>query len=250
MTRRAGAVAGLGAILAACWLVPVSATAAPGPACGSGAHGSRGYAYAGYESARVAGGIRATVTALRPPSVEAGHAAAWIGVGGPSAGPKGESAWLQVGLAALPRAPAMLYAEITRPGREPRFVPLVENVAVGERHRLVVAEVRGRPGVWRVWVDGRPATEPIALRGSHGRWKPMATAETWNGGTASCNRFGFRFERVATLRAAGGAWGAFEPGFRFRDRGYVVRPLRPAPKMRRTVASDAAEAYAFDAASD
>ena len=46
--------------------------------------------------------------------------------------------WLQVGIAALPGTPTMVYAEITRPGGSPVFLPLVENVQVGESHRLAV----------------------------------------------------------------------------------------------------------------
>ena len=240
----------IGALVAAIWLSPFQASALAGAAaCGSGTHGSPGYAYAGHASARVASGIRATLTQVRVPSVGAGHAAAWIGVGGPGAGRNGESMWLQVGLAALPRTPSMLYAEIARSGREPVFLPLVQNVAVGERHRLAVLELKGRPGVWRVWLDGQPATDPIALEGSHGRWKPIATAETWNGGTAACNRFGFRFERVGVPQSLGGSWRTFEPGFTFRDRGFVVRQLRPAPAGHGMRAWDRHDAYAFDAAS-
>ena len=72
--------------------------------------------YAGHESTGTSSGVRATITQLRAPSVAAGHAAAWIGVGGPGAGPNGETMWLQAGLAALPKTPVMLYAEITRAG--------------------------------------------------------------------------------------------------------------------------------------
>ena len=217
--------------------------------CGSGSHGSAGYAYAGFESTRVSSGVRATVTSLRAPSVKAGHAAAWIGVGGKSAGPNCETMWLQVGVAALPNTPVMLYAEITRPGIDPVFIPLTQNVRVGESHDLAVLEMHRRPGVWRVWLDGKPATDPIVLPGSHRIWKPIATAESWNGGAATCNSFGFRFERVGVAGGLGGSWRTFEPGFAFRDRGYVVRQLRPAQGGQRTLSADAIEAYAFDAAS-
>ena len=123
--------------------------------------------------------------------------------------------WLQAGVAALPNAPAMLYAEITRPGQSPVFLPLAREVPVGESHRLAVLEMAGRPGVWRIWVDGQPVTDPIALEGSHGLWKPIATAETWNGGTGSCNRFAFRFGGVAVALSPGGSWRMLEPGFTF-----------------------------------
>ena len=62
-------------------------------------------------------------------------------------------------------------------------------------------------------------------------------------------RFGFRFERVGVAQSPGGSWRTFEPGFTFRDRGHVVRQLRPAPGGQRTLADDPIEPYAFDALS-
>jgi len=238
------------ATLAAVWLVPAqtSASASTVP-CGSGSHGSAGYSYAGYQSARVGSGVRATIAPLREATVTAGHAAAWIGVGGPGQGAGGETAWLQAGVAALPRTPAMVYAEITRPGREPVFLPLLESVQVGESHRLAVLEMNRRPDVWRIWVDGKPVTDPIVLPGSHRRWEPIVTAESWNGGVATCNAFAFRFERVGIAASLGGSWRVFQPGYTFHDRGYVVRQLRPAPARQRVLASDPIAPYAFDAQS-
>ena len=241
-----GALAGLTAFVA--FLAPAGATSSASN-CGSGSHGSAGYAYAGLRSELVGSGVRATITALRQPSVSAGHAAGWIGVGGPGAGPNGETMWLQTGVAALPGTPLMVYAEITRPGGAPSFVPLRENVAVGESHRLAVLEMNGRPGVWRVWLDGRAVTDPIVLPGSHRRWEPLATAESWNGGVATCNGFGFRFERVGVARSLGGSWQPFVPGYTFRDRGYEVRQLSPTPRGHRTLSAGSLEAYAFDAVS-
>jgi hypothetical protein len=241
-----GALAGLTAFVV--FLAPAGATSTA-LTCGSGTHGSAGYGYAGLQSERTASGVRATITALRQPSVSAGHAAGWIGVGGPGAGPNGEAMWLQTGVAALPGTPLMVYAEITRAGQAPAFVPLHQDVAVGESHRLAVLEMSGRPGVWRVWLDGRPVTEPIVLAGSHRRWEPLATAESWNGGVPTCNAFGFRFERVGIARALGGSWQPFVPGYTFRDRGYEVRQLSPTPLGHRTLSAVAPQAYAFDALS-
>ena len=226
------------AAVAAAWLaVPRDVAVASAAACCSGTHGPKGYAYAGVESVRVASGVRATITPLRAASVGAGHAAAWIGVGGPGEGPKGETMWLQAGVAALPNAPAMLYAEITRPGQSPVFLPLAQEVPVGESHRLAVLEMAGRPGVWRIWVDGQPVTDPIALEGSHGLWKPIATAETWNGGTGSCNRFAFRFERRRGRALAGRLVAHARAGLhlpRPRPRREAASPdARPAVARRR-----------------
>lgn len=238
------------AALAAIALSPFEGGAGANAAgCGSGTHGSPGYAYAGYQSVRVGSGVRATITAFRPASVSAGHAAGWIGLGGPSQGPNGETMWLQTGVASLPQTPAMIYAEITRPGREPVFLPLLSGVKTGERHQLAVLEMNRRPGVWRIWLDGKPVTDPIVLPGSHKQWEPIVTAESWNGGVATCNGFGFRFERVGVAGAPGGSWRMFEPGFTFRDRGYAVRQLRPVPGGQRVLASDPIAPYAFDAVS-
>jgi len=242
----AGALAGLVAL--AVFLSPAGASSSS-LACGSGTHGAQGYAYAGLQSKRVGSGVRATITALREPSVAAGHAAGWIGVGGPGAGPNGETMWLQTGVAAMPGTPLMVYAEITRPGNEPTFVPLHQDVAVGESHRLAVLEMSRRPGVWRVWLDGQPVTDPIVLPGSHRRWEPLATAESWNGGEATCNGFRFRFEKVGVARSLGGSWQPFVPGVTFRDRGYQVRQLSPAPAGSRLLSAGSPQAYAFDALS-
>jgi hypothetical protein len=238
------------ATVAVGWAAPFETSAAASAAgCGSGSHGSPGYAYAGFESASISSGVRATITSLRAPSVKAGHAAAWIGVGGKQAGASGETMWLQVGIAALPNTPAMVYAEITRAGREPVFLPLVQNVLVGDRHRLAVLEMNRRPGVWRVWLDGKPVTDPVVFAGSHRLWKPIATAESWNGGVETCNGFGFRFDRVGVAQSLGGSWRPFQPGYTFEDRGYVLHQLRPAAGGQRTLSYDPIEAYAFDAAS-
>lgn len=242
----AGVLAALGALGASLSSAGASSRSL---ACGSGTYGSAGYSYAGLGSERVGSGVRATITALRQPSVSAGHAAGWIGVGGPGAGPNGETMWLQTGVAALPHTPLMVYAEITRPGRDAVFLSLRPDVAVGESHRLAVLEMNRRPGVWRVWLDGQPVTDPIVLPGSHKRWQPLATAESWNGGVATCNRFGFRFEHVGVAQSLGGSWQPFAPGYTFRDRGYEVRQLSPAPRGRRTLSAGSIQAYAFDALS-
>jgi hypothetical protein len=249
--RHAAVITSIAAGMAALavFLAPAGATSSA-LTCGSGTHGSPGYGYAGLQSERVGSGVRATITALRQPDVAAGHAAGWIGVGGPGAGPNGETMWLQTGVAALPRTPLMVYAEITRPGGDPVFLPVHTDVAVGESHRLAVLEMSRRPGVWRVWLDGQPVTDPIVLPGSHKRWQPLATAESWNGGVSTCNGFSFRFERVGVAQALGGSWRPFVPGLTIRDRGYEVKQLRPLPLGQRVLsATDPIDAYAFDALS-
>jgi len=202
---------------------------AEGVGCGAGTNGSNGYAYAGHQSTSIAHGIRATITPTASASVAAGHVAGWVGV------------------ASIPDTPAMVYAEITRPGRDPQFIPLVQNVRVGESHKVAVLEIAGRSNWWRVWLDGKPATDPILLAGSTNRWRPIATGESWNGGESVCNRFAFRFEGVAVAGSAGGAWQPFTPGYLFQDRGFGVKQL--SPSGARSLSATAPTPYAFEASS-
>ena len=222
---------------------------ANGQACGAGANGSQGYAYAGHQATRVAHGIRASITPTAASNVVAGHVAGWVGVGGPGQGANGQTLWLQVGVASMPETPMMVYAEITRGGQEPVFVPLLQNVQVGETHKVAVLEMSGRPNWWRVWLDGSAVTDPVLLENSANRWRPIATAESWNGGRAVCNRFAYRFDGVGVAAANGGSWRAFAPGFRFQDRGFGVRRLSAAPGTQRTLSGGAPVPYAFEASS-
>jgi hypothetical protein len=229
---------------------PGSNTAqANGQSCGAGANGSQGYAYAGHQATTVSHGIRATITPTAQANVIAGHVAGWIGVGGPGQGSNGETLWLQVGVTSIPDTPTMVYAEITRAGQEPVFVPLVQDVHVGESHRVAVLEMAHRPNWWRVWLDGKAATDPVLLENSTNRWKPIATAESWNGGQAVCNRFTFRFDGVGVAAATGGSWRPFAPGYKFQDRGFDVRRLSAAPGTTRTLSGGAPQPYAFEASS-
>jgi hypothetical protein len=45
------------------------------------------------------------------------------------------------------------------------------------------------------------------MPGSHDRWAPIATAESWDGGTsAQCNGFLYRFDTVSIAHTPGGGW--------------------------------------------
>jgi hypothetical protein len=244
-------LAALVGALAVAALADASTKAIAGRACLSGTHG--GYAYAGNQASYRGHGVRATITMTRAPSVEAGHVAGWVGVGGPGQGANGEDAWIQGGIASLPGLDPMIYAEITRAGRTPRLIPISESVAPGQSHTLAVLELASRPGWWRVWVDGRAVTKAVHLRGSSARWAPIATAESWNAGTAVCNSFGFRFERVSVSYGGGGSWRPFVPAHRFRDGVNVVRDLASAPAQsgvyRHASTGEKAVPYAFVATS-
>ena len=233
-------------------LVGTSTNATAGRACLSGTRDG-GYSYAGHQAAQRGHGVRATITMTRTPNVEAGHVAGWVGVGGPGQGANGEDAWIQAGIASMTGLEPTIYAEITRPGHAPQFVPIEEGVATGQSHELAVVELPNRPGSWRVWVDGKAVTNPVRLQGSSGRWAPIATAESWNAGTAACNSFAFRFERVSVSYGGGGSWRPFVSGHRFRDGTNVLRDLASAPAKPgvygRSLTSSTVVPYAFLATS-
>ena len=129
------------------------------------------------------------------------------------------------------------------------FVPLLPDVKVGESHKVAVLEMSGRPNWWRVWLDGKTVTEPVLLENSTNRWRPIATAESWNGGRTVCNTFAFRFDGVGVAAATGGSWRPFTPGFTFQDRGFGVARLSAEPGALRTLAGGTPVPYAFDALS-
>lgn len=245
-------VAALVGALCVAALVGAATTATAGRTCLNGAN-ELGYSYAGHQSAYRGHGVRATIQLTRAPAIEAGHVAAWVGVGGPGQGANGGNAWIQAGIASMPGLPPMVYAEITREGLDPEFVVLAEGVTVGRSYKIAVLEMSRKKGWWRVWLDGEPATAPVRLRGSSGRWAPIATAESWNGRTAACNSFGFRFERVSVSYGGGGSWRPFVSEYRFLDEGNQLRDLAAAPAesgvYRRTQASANIVPYAFVASS-
>jgi hypothetical protein len=203
--------------------VIVIATLVPAPAFAAAkACGTSDYSYAGTQGLSRSHGVRATLTPISAPHVFAGHVAAWVGVGWSGGGPNGQDEWIQAGMdSEAGYTAARLYYEIVKPGAPYTYVELGE-VAPGESHRLSVLEMEHHHGWWRVWVDGKPAMDPVFLPGSHGAWEPVATAESWNGGVGACNQLQFRFAKVGWATKAGGWWHRLSRGYRFADPGYQV----------------------------
>ena len=208
-------------------LVGASTTASAGRACISGARAG-GYSYAGHQATYRGHGVRATIMVTRAPSVEAGHVAGWVGVGGPGQGANGEDAWIQAGIASMPGMDPFS-TRSSRATAASRSSSSSSKALQLAEPQIAVLEMSGRPGWWRVWVDGNAVTEPVRLRESSGRWAPIATAESWNGGEPACNAFGFRFERVSVSYGGGGSWRPFVPAHRFLDGAHTLRDLAPAP---------------------
>jgi hypothetical protein len=101
------------------------------------------------------------------------------------------------------------------------------HVPVGKTFAVAVLEERGRPGSWQVWVDGTAVTGTIKLPGSHGAWRPVATAESWNGDTAgTCNGYAFSFGHVRVATQPGGAWRPLTGTTVLSAPGYHLRRLQ------------------------
>jgi hypothetical protein len=198
-------------------------------ACGT----QGGYSYAGLASPSRAFGIGAAVTPVGSFNILSGHVAGWVGVGGPGQGPNGTDEWLQVGFSGFPWATeSNLYYEVTLPNGQPAYHQIAADVPVGQTARFAVLEMHARPSWWRVWLNGSPASPPIYLAGSHDRWAPIATAESWDGGSGgACNGFLYRFDRVSIARAPGGGWHPLSGADEISSTSTRVRRGSPASFM-------------------
>jgi hypothetical protein len=194
-----------------------AALATPNTAANS-ACGVRPYSYAGIAGWRTANGVAATLEIQAQPDVEHGHVAAWVGVGGVGLGPGGTNEWLQAGFAA-DGSSSGLYYEVAKPHAAPRYHGLSVVAGPGEAHRVAVIEMHARPDWWRIWVDGSAVSAPIFLPGSHDRWPPIVTSESWNGGVPSCNAFAYRFSAIRVRHAS---WTSLADAYPIQTPGYAV----------------------------
>ena len=190
-------------------------------ACGN----SSGYSYAGLAAPTHAYGISALITPLDAFNILNGHVAGWVGVGGPGQGPGGTNEWLQIGLSGFPGVNGSdIYYEVTQPGRYPTYHQVDADLPVGTPVKVSVLEMHNRPDWWRVWVNHKPASAPIRLPESHARWSPIATAESWDGGTGgACNAFLYRFRHVSVAHVAGGGWHPLNRGYQISSAVTRVR---------------------------
>jgi hypothetical protein len=216
------------------------AGAARALACGN----NGGYSYAGLGAATHAYGISAIITPLNAFDILNGHVAGWVGVGGPGQGPNGTDEWLQVGYSGFAGITGSdLYYEVALPGRYPTYHQVAANIAVGTVSKVTVLEMHNRPDWWRVWVNHKPVSPPIRLPGSHYLWSPIATAESWDGGTGGmCNTFLYRFRHVMLAHAAGGGWHPMTGGYPIRS---AVTKLRHARGSAGFFAAEGRPAFQF-----
>jgi hypothetical protein len=180
-----------------------------------------GYTYAGVYAKQPAPGVAATISMLSMPSVDGGHVAAWVGIGGAGVGPGGTDEWLQVGLASFDTPDARLYYELAVPGQSPHFFQLGSGIVPGFSVRVAVLELPYAPDSWVV-VTPKGIAGPFYLPHSHNRWAPVATAESWAKGGDLCNRYSYRFQDVQLARRHG-TWRPLRHSLTLQDPGWHVQ---------------------------
>jgi hypothetical protein len=193
----------------------------------SAACGKQSYSYAGISAIHSRSGISAGITAVKAPKVIAGHVAAWVGVGGAGLGPGGSTEWLQAGISALPGANPTLYFELAQPGQAPTYTVLPIAVSIGATYQVAVLESRKHAGWWRVWVNGKRATDRFYLPGSHNAWNPVATSESWDGDEGACNDFTFKFSDIRSTTSGRPGWSPMA-STEIDAPGYKVSAASPA----------------------
>jgi hypothetical protein len=153
-----------------------------------------GYSYGGVQTAAPARGLAATLSPVQQLEVASGHVAAWVGVGGAGQGAGGVDEWLQIGISAFPGGGSEIYYEVTLPGKATKYTKVVSLASTAAR-RVAVSETA--PNVWQASLDGRAVSPAFTLPGSDGRWRPMVTTESYDGGTTACNAYSFRIGDIA-----------------------------------------------------
>ena len=202
----------LGALATAC----IFAGSALADSCGN-----PGYSYAGVVASTRVSGVSATISASAAPQVENGNVSGWIGIG--RTGVAGKRGALRVGLLS-DSAGTRLYFEVLRPAGWVRH--LGQQVALAEQHTVKVMSTRRHPNRWRVWVDGRAVSRAIPLTRRPRPQRAMATAESWDGGVATCNHFRYTFGPVKVKSR--GVWQRLAGPRVVEDPGYAVVQNRPA----------------------
>jgi hypothetical protein len=172
-------------------------------------------------------GVAASISMLSAPTVNGGpggHVAAWVGVGGAGLGPGGTDEWLQVGLASFDRPDGRLYFELALPHKRPKFTELASGIQPGESLRVAVMELPFDPNKWIV-ITPKGIDGPFYLPGSHDKWSPVATGESWAKGGSLCNTYAYRFDGVELASNRG--WRHLRDGVKLQDHGSHVQRLSP-----------------------
>jgi hypothetical protein len=200
----------------------VAAVALFGSVATASACGQDGYSYAGVGAPTYGAGITATVTPLAQFSIPNGHVAGWLGVGGPGEGPNGTDEWLQIGFSGFPGLESDVYYEVTLPGRDPVYHQVVADPPAGQPVRFSVLE--SSPNHWRAWMNGQPVSPSYYLPGSYNNFMPIATAESWDGGTGGAsNNFDYSFQHVKLAAKPAGRYHSLVGGYKIASAKASVR---------------------------
>lgn len=188
-------------LAAAVAAVVLGSGAARALACGN----SQGYSYTRIGGSSDAFGISAQIAPTNASDTLNGHVAGWVGVA--REGPLDSKEWLRVGLAGFPGITgSAIYYEVALPGLYPTYHQVSNGLAVGTYTKVTVLEMHNRPNLWRVWVNHKPVSPPIRLPHSHNGLTAMATSESWDGGTGTCNDYSYSFRHLSIAEAPGGDW--------------------------------------------
>jgi Polysaccharide lyase len=177
--------------------------------------GNPGYSYAGVLSAKRTAGVSAAITAPVAPTVESGDVSGWVGVG--RAAVPGKRGMLRAGLLAGADGQIRLYYEMRRATGWVRH--LGPAVQAGESHRLRVARVPNHKKRWKIVIDGH-FVNSFRMSDQPRKFRAMATAESWDGGTSVCNRFHYSFGAVRVKKH--GHWHRLASPAVIEDPGYAV----------------------------
>jgi len=188
------------------------------PAWASSTCGRPGYSYAGLLSSEPVHGVSASISAPLTPTVQSGDVAGWIGIGRVRV--PGKRGSIRAGILSSAGSSPQIFYEVRRfrTGEWRRF--LGPQVAAGEIHRVSIREIPWRRGYWRVFMDGRRVSGPIKVVRRQRGSGAIATAESWDGGTPTCNQFAFRFGPVRVRQV--GPWRRLSARRVLQDPGYSV----------------------------
>jgi Polysaccharide lyase len=201
--------------------------------------GNPGYSYAGVVTAKRTAGVRAMIKAPVAPQVDSGDVSGWIGVG--RVGVSGKWGVLRVGLLAQADSTMQLYYEVRRNGAWVRH--LGPQAQAGERHFVKVARSWRNPTRWRVLIDGKMVGHSMRL-GNGWKWlRAAATAESWDGGTATCNQFRYAFRKFKVKNSHG--WRGVHDRRLIQDPGYKILKQRTSRFLATNAPPSLAEGRAF-----
>ena len=183
-------------------VAPAQGSKSSAKACGADE-----FAYAGFQADSTAHGVRTTIAPLSVPTVDDGHVAGWIGVGGVDAGPGGKAEWLQTGLASFsPYNTIYLYYEVTIAGKSRSTT---SSRPTSSRARSTISRCSRCAAATRGGASGSTASRSARRSTSRGATTTGTRRRSPRTGTAArapATRTRTASPNVRLAHANGGAW--------------------------------------------